>query len=307
MSKESISSTSDKASLNYKDVLILFRDRFTNPLFFSFLVAWIFYNWQATLAILGYQFNENDSLYGATIYHIIKCHSSYKGPILLAFLYTIFNPIVKSVIRVFYTYINTKAETYNIMVSKSGKVEINKYLRMRATMLDRTRKLEKLIEDEDKNIEIISTLRTEKAEAENEKNKAKAELDTIKYEMMISKNVSLLNGQWKNTYGNQEKITEVVSIEDGKYFIIDKNGFKAHKFDLVHYSFDLVSRQVFFIKLLNEEWLRRAGNKNERPMYVNELRFSDKQNQFMSGIENLDIAISYERIMPPGMEPQLAT
>lgn len=303
MVKESISGKSEVGTLSFKDGLTLLKERFTNPLIFSFIISWLFYNWHATLAILGYQFNQNDSLYGATVYHIIKCHTSWGWPVVFAILYTSVNPIVKNGIRIFYTYINTIGETYNILVSKGGKVEINKYLRMRKTMLVRTMELEKLIEDEDKNLETISTLRKEKFETENEKKKAQLELDNMKYQMMISRNVSFLNGQWRNTYGNQERITETVSIEDGKYYIIDKNGFKAHKFDLTHYHFDIITRQIFFIKQLNEEWLNRAANKDERRMYNNELRFTDKQNQFMSGIENGDTAISYERIMPPNNVP----
>lgn len=298
MSKESISGNSESIVLNPRDAFALLRERFTNPLIFSFFIAWIFCNWHATIALLGYQFNEYDSLYGATVYHILKFHTSWGWPIFFAILYTLFNPIIKNIIRVFYTYVNTKGETYNLLASKGGKVDINKYINLRKRVLERTKELETLIDEENKNVEKISELRLEKQEILKEHVKAKADFDNLKYKIDMAQNVSLLNGQWKNTYSNNSKQTiEYVSIENGIYYIVMENGFKEHKFDIIHYYFEDSKNTVFFIKRLNDSWVKRTKSNGERLMYINELRFSDDQRQYLSGIENGDTNIVYERVM----------
>jgi hypothetical protein len=186
------------------DVLKNIRERFASPFFFSFIIAWVYYNWKVTVALIWY----NPDLYpdeGDLICFIERNTSNQQSfwiPLGYAILYTAFIRIGISAI----TELSGKlGEDLNLSITKKGKVPMEKFLTYRNLYLKSTKTLEKVIEDESKKIQEYDALNNKKIELEGKKVELEGDISTLsavnkeltlkQYELEIK--VSELNNQVK--------------------------------------------------------------------------------------------------------------
>src|SRR4051794_3420715 len=76
-----------------------FKERISNPLFSSFIFAWILCNWKITIALLWYDTKEIEELGFKTIFAFIEANlnpwDSFKLPLYTAIGYTVAMPFIK--------------------------------------------------------------------------------------------------------------------------------------------------------------------------------------------------------------------
>src|SRR5690242_3281639 len=108
------------------------KERLSSPLIFSFVMSWLCWNWEITVALL-YRDAVAHSGY-RNIFDFINCHlSPYKSillPVISAFAYVLGFPYLKRKINVFIA-VQTRKENDEIVESlRGGKVSTDKYLRI---------------------------------------------------------------------------------------------------------------------------------------------------------------------------------
>lgn len=83
-----------------KDIYENIKDRLSNPLIFSFIVSWLVYNWEITVALLWYDKDQIKAEGYKSIFEFIqyqlnsKCFS-FIIPLILALVYTFIMPYIK--------------------------------------------------------------------------------------------------------------------------------------------------------------------------------------------------------------------
>jgi hypothetical protein len=137
--------------MDFSELFKTIKERLANPLFFSFLVSWIFINWEVTVSLLWY----NSELYpkrGDLIKYIDDHTSNGKSvvaPILFAILYTIAMPFIKNGINA----LQTAGGNMYLWLSKGSKIPMAKFIVYKNLYEERGKVLEKVISDESKTIE----------------------------------------------------------------------------------------------------------------------------------------------------------
>src|SRR5688500_18619166 len=102
----------DKLSDFFKDL----KERVSAPLFSSFALAWLIFNWKIPIALFFYK-NQNLSADGYNSYidliskNIIPANTLWK-PLLAALFYTFGYPVIRTYILAFNTKIKTWSNTW---------------------------------------------------------------------------------------------------------------------------------------------------------------------------------------------------
>lgn len=240
----------------FKDLLNNIKDRFANPLFFSFICSWLVVNWTIPISLLWYDTNQIEKAGFSSIYELILCQLSMKHglcyPIILAFAYTILAPIFKNAVRLFYTFINQLGENWNLIISKDANIPFEKYLKLRENYDKRSKILEDVIKKENEYITENNKISTELLNAKATINKLNQEKNESAVYLNQQTDLNILNGFWTNTFtdtiGINFKGSEEVFIEDGRYYIISAGGQRQHTFNIVNFFYDKRNNSMFFIK-----------------------------------------------------------
>lgn len=188
-------------------------ERLSSPFFFSFIISWCVFNWKIIIGLLFYDLPElyfdGYNSYIDLIYNNLHISTSICWPVASALLYTFVYPLLRNGIYVFNTYVDQKAENYNIKARKDGSVSINKYLQIRQSYKDRTTYLESIIQDESVHTEMIDELRDQLTSLRDSKRNADEEL--IKWK--DNNTSSIIDGQWEVT------IEKTRTNEKDSYFL----------------------------------------------------------------------------------------
>lgn len=137
---------------NVNELIKNFRERTASPFFFSFMLAWIFFNWKVSIALIWYD-SELYPQQGDLIKYISKNTSteiSTVWPLFSVFFYT---AVVKNAVSALVTWSTKWGSDLNLSISKESKVSMAKFLAYRSMYLQTYKSLEKVIEDESKTIE----------------------------------------------------------------------------------------------------------------------------------------------------------
>ena len=271
------------------------KERISNPLIFSFICSWLVTNWPITIGLIWYDPKQIEKEGYVSIFGFIKdkinltdslCH-----PLFFALGYTIFIPILKNAIKLFDSWISKWGDNWNLKIIDGGKISINKYLNLRADYEKRSKILEEVITTESAYRENYNLLQTEKYQLENKIAEISLKLDEKDSSLRHVNNVNSLNGTWENNYEFEDgkKGTEIVSIENGKYYKISKFGERVYTFDIR--DFCQIYGSVFFIKEMVSE--QKENYKESQYYNFNRLRFIGKD--ILSGTENVTTKIQYTK------------
>ncbi|MCZ8215939.1 MAG: hypothetical protein O9262_06845, partial [Cyclobacteriaceae bacterium] len=155
------------------DVFNNIKDRFTNPLIFSFTVSWTIINWKIVVALIWYDsvqimYEGHKSIY-SFIQGQLNSNDAIIYPAIFAICYTLLAPIVRNLVRAFYSWATRWGNNWNISISRGGKVGIESYLKLRDNYDKRTKVLEEVISSESVTRGEFDNLKTEnlKIQADN--------------------------------------------------------------------------------------------------------------------------------------------
>jgi hypothetical protein len=88
-----------------KDVFSNVKDRLSNPLIFSFIISWLIYNWEITVALLWYDKFQIQAEGCKSIFEFIQNKLDNKFwstilPLIVALIYTLGFPYLKGLINI---------------------------------------------------------------------------------------------------------------------------------------------------------------------------------------------------------------
>lgn len=253
---------------NIKEIFNNIKDRLSNPLIFSFLLSWLIYNWEITVALVWYDKSQISAEGCKSIFEFIQYKLDNKFcsillPVIIAFIYTLGFPYLKYVISI----LNSKALEW-------GKKNEIKYIK----------------EVTSSEIENLKTNLIDLKKTINELDKTINEID----------NSSFLNGFWQCTFVfNQNdpkgKLTKIENVEifNGKYQVISEN-MVDYKYDIRNFYLNRSSKTVFFIKYLRKEYFAGKKLDDEDRRKICELRIDNEDR--LSGEENRFVSVIFERI-----------
>ncbi len=235
-----------------KEIWDSLKDRFTNPLIFSFLCAWMFCNWRILVALFWYDSIQIEKEGFETIYQFINTTLNWTNgfwwPLLVSFIYTFIIPFLKVIISAFYTKLSSWSENWNLSIIKNGQISIGKYLSLRENYNRRTKILEEVISQEEETQNKYEALRSEHFETQKQLNERNADYQSLR-------DIQVLQGSWINNYQGEDGIngSEEILIEGSAYYILSSFGQKQHTFDIVDFIWDRQRKKVFFVKELVHE------------------------------------------------------
>lgn len=277
------------------DILNNIKDRVSNPLIFSFMVSWTAINWKIVVSLLWYDNLQIKNAGYDTIYSFIEANlnpsDGFWNPLVLACTYTFGFPLVKIVVRGFYTLTAKWGNNLNLILSKEGKVGIESYLKLRDNYDKRTKVLEEVIASESVTRGEFETLKTELLKIQSESIDIKNRENELRNSIMLQNDYKILNGYWVIKYTDESGAfngEQEIFIDNGHYSYIKSFGEKEEMFYISNFSYDSVNKRVFFVKELTNQ-----KNKVTQKLTISELIF--ERDDLLTGRENRSVKIEYKR------------
>ena len=191
----------DKISDFFKDL----KERISNPLFSSFIVSWLIFNWKILVGLFFYDNNElKVDGYNSYLDFVSKNLSSSNTiwkPLGAALIYTFIFPFIRNCILAFNSWIKAWGNVWNLSLSKTSKVSIAKYVQLREVYQRRTSLLEEVLEKEGTYLREYEEERNKVLQLTNEKNETFSELQKWK----TINDVTQLNGEWEIHYPDSDR------------------------------------------------------------------------------------------------------
>ena len=249
-------------------ILNSIKERFTNPIVFSFICSWSILNWQIVLALLRHDNHQIEKTGCNSIFEFIQdklssCKSFWL-PLGFAILYTLLMPILKNLIKVLYSRINKWGENWNLKILQGSAISIEKFLKLRTNYEERTKALEDVINKESSYMEQYNAKDKELLETKDKLNEMTNRFNVSDGYFRDSLDVSILNGSWKCTIEDKAtkiKKSENVHIDHRKYFVTNERGVGEHSFDIRDFHCDNRSGGIiFFVKQLTDERRSRPND-----------------------------------------------
>lgn len=155
------------------DIINSIKERITNPFVFSFILSWLVYNWQVSVAFL---WNDHDRF--NLIEFVNTTATGWKCwvyPFGAALFYTFAAPAAMNIIRAFNAWIISWGNDWVFKISKESNVSTEKYLQLREDLKKNSDTISEMINTESKRIQAHDE--TKKLLAETQDKLVKTELD----------------------------------------------------------------------------------------------------------------------------------
>lgn len=285
------------------DIAQSIKQRFTNPLFFSFICSWLVVNWPISVGLFWFDSKQIEKAGYNSIFDFIAAkinlQDSLVHPLCFAFGYTFLMPTLHNIIRAFYSWTTKWGDNWNLSITKGVKIPFEKYLKFREEYDKRSKILEEVINKESISQAQVNSIQTELLQVQSNVTELKnriTESDTFIQQLF---NVKLLDGYWTNRYSDRINKgltgTEDIYISDGKYYIVERFGEMKHVFDIVNFYFDSRNQTIFFIKdRVNQQQVVLVDSGVGQPRFnPNSLRV-ERADLFV-GVENGTTQIEYIR------------
>jgi hypothetical protein len=245
------------------DILENIKERLSNPLLFSFICSWLVYNWKIPIALFFYDIKQVNAEGCNTLSEYIqdkldKTTLPFFIPFLYAIFITLLIPIVKSTLKLFNTFISKHTDIADFSISKGGKIEIEKYLKLREEYKIKINDLEKIIESESEYIYEIKdkTIQLKDLRIQFDEFVTR---DVKALDFYLNHNkTDLLNGNWKfKSYDIDNGIIDECEfyIENSNVFQYEKNStHRLLKYKIIFFTFFTDDKTIRFIKeIINQE------------------------------------------------------
>jgi hypothetical protein len=231
-----------------------FKNRVTNPLFFSFIISWVIINWKVTVGILLYNSKNIGLLQYKNYYDLILDNCSGQNyfwkPLGYAALYTFLFPPLRLIIVSFLSLFKKWTNNLNLRIMGNANVPMNRFIKE----TERSDKLAKTLEDlykKDSTIKIqnekllkdINELNQKLSGKDGELTDKTDEIRSLSYKLeQFSKleSTAILNGMWRVA-------ASISALCDVRYFDDASNSNKDKKAEI------LISFYNGKIQLVSEE------------------------------------------------------
>jgi hypothetical protein len=233
------------------------KERLSNPLFFSFILAWLIINWNIPLSLLFYKIDEL-KLDGYNSYKdlIRKNYSveNYLGkPALAAIIYTFGYPFLRNCILAFDAWIKSWGSIWRLKSSKDGKISVTQYMKLKHNYEERTRQLENVIEKEMVYLNKTVQLNDRVNELTEQNNNILEELNRCK----STHDVTILDGEWSIIYPKKGTITRI-RIKHNQINYIDNSNDDSYHIEIVSLTRNYETRRLIFTTFSEDKNINRT-------------------------------------------------
>ncbi len=286
-----------------KSLSVLIRERLTSPFIFSFLISWLLINWEIPIAILF--MNKTELVEGNYISfisnHILDRSKAINQPLVYALGYTILYPFLKVLINAISDISSVLYNKISLFITGKDSIPGKNYLEIIKKHENSERAFIEFENNERKDLnDRILDYETEKQALLVEISNANSqliELNRKSNDFNISIDMSLLQGSWMNEhiYPDGKVGKEEVYIDGNLYYQVNNNQ-RNLVARINHYSYNSMNRTIFFVKILEQEYINLLRKKNIRVnrCLINELQFSSVNE--LKGNEDHDMQITYKKI-----------
>lgn len=284
---------------SFKDIFNSIKERFTNPLIFSFIISWLIYNWKITICLIYFNPEEFIKINNTDSLNFIASELNRKGstlwPIIFAFVYTASVPLLKNLVRAFYSWCYMWGEKWNLSIIDGGMISVKKYIQFKNDYDQRTKTLVSILEDENQLRVNFETQKTESLKLQKDLNEERSRTQNFDEYFRQLRNFGILEGRWRNNYKKQlgKPGTEVVQILGNQYIIEGEFGRSEYKFDIKNFYYDARNGDVFFVKEASPEFKSKIPE--EEHLNINVLKL-DPDGRRMFGTENNNTQIEYIKL-----------
>lgn len=201
----------DRVSDFFKDL----KERLSNPLFSSFIIAWIVFNWKIPVVLLYYKISElkidGYNSYLDYITRNLNDSNAIWKPLCAALIYTFIFPFIRNGILAFNSWVKAWGNSWNLSLSKESKVSVSKYIQLRQAYLERASRLEEVLNEEGQFLKKNKELGDQVFSLQEERNRSLTELE----KWQSANDPRLLNGEWEISYPKDNRPIYRVRIQDG--------------------------------------------------------------------------------------------
>jgi len=291
----------------FSEIFENLKERLNNPFFLAFIISWIFWNWEVSVALIWYdpvQIEKEGykSLFAFIRYNTSTCKSII-APILSAFLYT---TLLRLILTGLNDLVTRFSEALSIRILRDSSVSMTKFLTLREANKKQAKQLEEIIKDENKTIENFEKEKVVRLEVEHKNislQKANSELDKYIRDLF---DMVFLNGNWSVIRDSDgAKTTTYIEVQSGQVFVYN-GSFKEQKYQLSNYIYNTRTKQIFFV--MNQVWNNSEPRKirkieKEGTIYIEEGKLDQilinildvRDSNTLVGTENSTTQITYTR------------
>lgn len=204
-------------------------DRLSNPFFFSFILSWLFWNWEIVIGLVWYNGN-NIGHYGYDSYEaLIRDNSNvlvnYLAPTLTALLYTFLWPWCRNNIDSFIA-LKAKQNNQNLRkISLGSFIPIEKYYTLKDRLDQANKSVELLIEQEKNNVKESGVFQQRYNEQLEKSNKMQEQLDKWNHK----NDRQNIKGEWILTL-KDSSTTYIVTIENNRLYFSGDHYYQINYF-----------------------------------------------------------------------------
>lgn len=273
----------DKLSEFFKEL----KDRFSNPLFFSFVIGWLAINWKIVTGLFFYsqsQLNQDGySSYFDLILKTSNWKTTFVFPLAIALVYTFLFPIIRNWIGMFNAWNQKWGTEKTLNISKDGKISVSKYIRLREVYDQRRLLIEDVLNKESGLLTENEKLRTQTMELQNKLN----EQQEITQQYNSNNDSRYMNGDWILKIGSELESKRVI-ISNGAIYANDQYQRGPQLFQIHNIAFNTANHEFIMLyeelanpgKIFGEVFQTRSGyishlkNKSNKGVII-ELRKDD--------------------------------
>ncbi|MCZ8196717.1 MAG: hypothetical protein O9267_03810 [Flavobacterium sp.] len=252
-----------------KDVYENIKDRLSNPLIFSFISSWLICNWRIPVALIWYDKSQFSGCGCNTIFDYIELTYAKYGntwlPVLIAFGYTLLIPFIKNAIRIVSAQAQKWGEEKEIKILDGSKIGIDKYLTLRESYLEKTKRLEEIISSESKYIVELDAKSKEIDELKLNNDSLNERINEANDFLLNYKDAKVLNGKWffkRFNEKNQLSIEEKYNIVENQIQVKQKNGNDFYlKYNIIFYYHIVREKRIQFVKEVHDYDQSKIGDR----------------------------------------------
>lgn len=231
-----------------KDFFKSLGERISNPLIFSFVIAWLAINWEVPVALLFYKTEElkidNHTSYIELIKSLRNWWDFLLWPLFIALGYTFIFPFVKSTIVLFNEWLLKEQTNRALNLTKDASVPISILRRERAANNELTKQLREEISKQEQ-----YELEAKSAKEELEKlQKAHNNTSNAFSQWRSYDDIEIISGSWvRTTYDETNKPVnqEIFIVKQIVYQIINQTH-KPHIFTIEDYFYSHARSELYF-------------------------------------------------------------
>lgn len=225
------------------------KERLASPFFFSFIVSWIFCNWQIVVALLWFDPPVEYKGHLGLIKFIDAEANNLNSiiyPFLLACFYTFAWPIINNWIIGFQTWNTGWGNKWHLRISDGSYIPIDRYYKLREDYDKNLKSLKDVLASESQTLTALQQTENSLLEERRLHQESKHNLAEVKGQVDNYGRISILSGKWsKVSKGSFGIHTENIEVQNSNIYLYEDNSMNQ-KYSIHNFSYDRGNGKVVF-------------------------------------------------------------